>query len=122
MRAGLGSARPFDAVAKATGEEKAWTGMSDDYFDDAPDTDFLELAHQLDARGNTDRGTRRGNIVPGNAGARSNAKGSSSAKSASATRVDAARSESTKTNQSTSHALRPGFNAIIVNTRQVEDA
>jgi hypothetical protein len=72
--------------------------MSEDYFDDVSDADFLALAQQLDSRG--DRRTT------GNTGLRV----------ASATATSGGATKAT----STTRVLRTGFNAIIVNTRQVQ--
>lgn len=90
--------------------------MADDYFDDASDADFLVLAQQIDPGGS----------VGGNVSSRQNATTAparpaphSAPATTSSTNTGPQRPETPKTNQTTPKVLRPGFNAIIVNTRQV---
>lgn len=89
--------------------------MSEDYFDDASDADFLALAHQIDHGSNAD----------GNLSSRPSTTSSAprpvprDANATFSTHVRSQRPETPKTAQTTPKVLRPGFNSIIVNTRQV---
>jgi hypothetical protein len=95
--------------------------MSDDYFGDASDADFLALAQQLDKRGNPTRENGTGNSSSANTTTRAPApKLATSTLNTSKSSVERRQSEASKTNQTTPRVLRPGFNAVIVNTRQVK--
>jgi len=87
--------------------------MSGDYFGDASDADFLALAQQLDSRENR-------NAI-GNRSASSTGRGRSSGLAAtrSSTASKRAEASSSGTSKTVPRVSRPGFNAIIVNTRQV---
>lgn len=85
--------------------------MPEDYFDDASDAEFLALAQQLDSR-------------ESNAGASNKSSGSGATRLTLATpsRTSGARNTETSrpdTSKTVPRVLRPGFNAVIVNTRQV---
>ena len=88
--------------------------MSEEYFDDTSDADFLVLAQQLDSRGD---GVSAGNTSSRSSAARSTVpktttpSTTSSGRNAETTRAD--------TSKTAPRVLRPGFNAVIVNTRQV---
>ena len=88
--------------------------MSEDYFDDTSDAEFLALAQQLEPRGDN---AGVGNKGSGNGAARLSAQKvttlstTSGAKNAETSRPD--------TSKTVPRVLRPGFNAVIVNTRQV---
>src|ERR1700729_3476199 len=97
--------------------------MADDYFDDASDADFLALAQQIEtseqrssagaSRGGTSSG---GSLQPRSSVSRPPVTPKPGTPS---TDAGANRPETSKTNDKTPRVLRPGFNAIIVNTRQV---
>ena len=84
--------------------------MSEDYFDDTSDTEFLALAQQLDPRGNNAA-----------AGTKNGAARVTVPKITPSTTFGAINAESSRpdTSKSVPRVLRPGFNAVIVNTRQV---
>lgn len=97
--------------------------MDEDYFDDASDADFLALAQQVDPASNV-----RSNVSNTPAGqANTPARTVSAPKpvttgipsAISSTSAGPPRPETPKTNPTAPKLLRPGFNAIIVNTRQV---
>jgi hypothetical protein len=97
--------------------------MADDYFDDASDADFLALAQQIETREQTSstgasRGgtSSAGSVQPRSTVARTPVTPKQATPSSDA---GASRPETSKTNDKTPRVLRPGFNAIIVNTRQV---
>ena len=83
--------------------------MSEDYFGDTSDADFLALAQQLEPREN-------------NVGVGDKSKGSGPAQlttpstTAGVRNAESSRPDSSRT---APRVLRPGFNAVIVNTRQV---
>ena len=90
--------------------------MTEDYFDDAEDADFLALAQQIDP------GRSIGGNGPSIQGAATSAERPAPQRTPAATssaNTGAQRPETPKTNQTAPKVLRPGFNAIIVNTRQV---
>ena len=92
--------------------------MADDYFDDASDADFLALAQQLDSRQsasvNRNGATTAVNAAPRPVGARTTTSKTTIPASDAVPQPD-----TSKVNQTAPRVLRPGFNAIIVNTRQV---
>jgi hypothetical protein len=90
--------------------------MDEDYFDDASDADFLALAQQVDPASNV-----RSNVSNTPARTVSAPKPVTSGIPAaiSSTSAGPPRPETPKTNPTAPKVLRPGFNAIIVNTRQV---
>lgn len=90
--------------------------MSEDYFDDASDADFLALAQQLDNRGT---GSTVRNASSTSGATLSNTPRTPASGSTSTRPPETTRPETSKANQSAPRVLRPGFNAIIVNTRQV---
>lgn len=81
--------------------------MSEDYFDDNSDADFLALAQQLDSGGST-----LGTAISGSGATLTTA----APRPAASTRTT--QPEPSKQNQSAPRVLRHGFNAIVVNTRQ----
>jgi len=88
--------------------------MSEDYFDDASDADFLALAQQIDpGRNSISNVSSRPSATTSAARPPQKTAGGTSS-----TNTVAQRPETPKTN-SAQKLLRPGFNAIIVNTRQV---
>jgi hypothetical protein len=91
--------------------------MSEEYFDDASDADFLAIANQIERRENASTSNRAGNTARPPVPPRSTVpkKTNGSAKASGAT----PRGTPTTSNQSAPKVLRPGFNAVIVNTRQV---
>ena len=90
--------------------------MSEEYFDDASDADFLAIANQIERRENTSTSNRAANTARPPVPPRSTApKTNGSAKASGAT----PRGTLPTSNQSAPKVLRPGFNAVIVNTRQV---
>jgi hypothetical protein len=91
--------------------------MADDYFDDTSDADFLAIAGNLDSNGTAATSSARsiGGTSARPVADRPVAPGRSTS-SASAT---GRRSETPRTAQTPPRVARPGFNAIIVNTRQV---
>lgn len=94
--------------------------MSDDYFGDTSDADFLALAQQFDRSGNPARGDRTGNTGSANATARPAASNlATSTSNTSRGSTERRQSEVPKVNRATPRVARPGFNAIVVNTRQV---
>jgi hypothetical protein len=91
--------------------------MSEDYFDDASDADFLALAQQLDSRGNR---STTGSAISGSGTVRPAASTTTAPRPGGSTGTSGTtRPEPSKQNQSAPRVQRPGFNAIIVNTRQV---
>ena len=84
--------------------------MSEDYFDDASDADFLAVAGNIDSTGTV--GSSR---ATGGAPARPTANRSVPPRPPAASTSEGR----STTNQPIPKVLRPGFNAIIVNTRQV---
>lgn len=91
--------------------------MSEDYFDDASDADLLALAQQFDSRGNN---STTGNAISGSGTVRPAASTITTARPTASKRTSGTiRPEPSKQNQPAPRVLRPGFNAIIVNTRQV---
>ena len=97
--------------------------MADDYFDDASDADFLALAQQIETREQTSSAgaSRGGTSSGGSVQPRSSvSRAPVTPKPATPSRdAGASRPETSKTNDKTPRVLRPGFNAVIVNTRQV---
>src|SRR5271170_3448747 len=97
--------------------------MADDYFDDASDADFLALAQQIETREETSSAAvgRGGTSSVGNVQPRSSiSRTPETPKPATPSRDGGtSRPETSKTNDKMPRVLRPGFNAIIVNTRQV---
>lgn len=96
--------------------------MSEDYFDDGSDADFLALAQQLEGKNNNSGGNATlratSSAISGRSSGPSRGEASSAANipssSAATSRIDPS-----KTNQTAPRVQRPGFNAVIVNTRQV---
>jgi len=94
--------------------------MADDYFDDASDADFLALAQQIETRDQrTSVGVSRGGSSGGGNAQPRPPVSQSPVTSKPAIPSKDARSETSSSNDKTPRVLRPGFNAIIVNTRQV---
>ena len=88
--------------------------MSEDYFDDTSDADFLALAQKLDSRGD---GSSIENAGSGSSAiTRSAVPKITSSRNSSARKAETTRPDTSKT---AARVLRPGFNAVIVNTRQV---
>lgn len=88
--------------------------MSEDYFDDASDAEFLALAQQLDSREN--------NAAAGNRSSGSGATRLTVPRIATPSRTSGAINVETSgpdTSKTVPRVLRPGFNSVIVNTRQV---
>lgn len=83
--------------------------MSEDYFDDTSDAEFLALAQQLEPG--------KDNKSSGNGAARSNVQKVTTLSTASGARN--AETSRPNTSKTVPRVLRPGFNAVIVNTRQV---
>lgn len=90
--------------------------MADDYFDDASDADFLALAQQIDTREqrSSTAVSRGGSSSGGSVQPPVNPKPATPSANAATSR-----SEPSNPNDKTPRVLRPGFNAVIVNTRQV---
>jgi hypothetical protein len=94
--------------------------MSEDYFADGSDAEFLALAQQLDTSRSNGIDNRKRKQTAGTTTVPSTASSTSTHKPSTPSRVTAnAPSETSKASQTTPRILRPGFNAIIVNTRQV---
>ena len=88
--------------------------MSEDFFDDTSDADFLALARQFDngatsAPGDTNRTVASRPVIARPAPGRSG----------SSTSGGDTRPGTPKTSSPATRVVRPGFNSIIVNTRQV---
>ena len=90
--------------------------MDEDYFDDASDADFLALAQQVDPASNG-----RSNVSNRPTATVSAPRPVSSRipSTEASTSSGPQRPETPKTNSTAPKVLRPGFNAVIVNTRQV---
>ena len=88
--------------------------MSEDYFDDTSDADFLALARQLESRG---EGPSTGNTSSIGSNPQSTVpKPTTPSTTSGARNAETNRPDTSKT---APRVLRPGFNAVIVNTRQV---
>jgi len=94
---------------------KSCVEMDEDYFDDASDADFLALAQQVDpaSNGRSNQSNRPTATLsaPGPV--------SRIPSTEASTGSGLQRPETPKTNSTAPKVLRPGFNAVIVNTRQV---
>lgn len=87
--------------------------MAEDYFDASSDAAFLALAEQLDNREHSGaRSSRPVNSNGGNATVRRSAPETPTAPKGTKPTIAGA-------SKPTARVSRPGFNAIIVNTRQV---
>jgi hypothetical protein len=83
--------------------------MSQEYFDDASDADFLALAGQVEKNSTSGRqtgGTASTRPIPGRS-------------SSSVSGGTGGRQGTSNANSPTPKVVKPGFNAIVVNTRQV---
>jgi hypothetical protein len=89
--------------------------MSDEYFGEGTDADFVALVQQLDRR--AEQPVNRPESIAGGA-RRAQPPRNEPAKATSNTRerLDTSKNEAPK---SATRPVRPGFNAVIVNTRQV---
>ena len=102
--------------------------MSEDYFEDVPDADFLALAQQLDSGGSSSGAIRSSGVkttsTPSTTTSRTTAPRttprSSTPQPIISTSANTTRSDPVTSNQTTPRVLRPAFNAVIVNTRQVQ--
>lgn len=88
--------------------------MSEDFFDDTSDADFLALARQID-NGPASAPSDTNRTVPSRPVIARLAPG----RSGSSTSGGDTRPGTPKTSSPATRVVRPGFNSIIVNTRQV---